>query len=117
MDTLERAIAAFIESASALYPSNRADAHARRRACVSRRILGGNEERTEERRDDNREDGTASTHYPAWTIPLVALSAEHDPLRDDAHVFVEHIRAAGGDAQLMHRAVCDFPRDHATPAT
>jgi acetyl esterase/lipase len=87
-----------------------------------------------------------STPGPAWTIPLaatrfdglpptLAIGAEHDPLRDDARVFVERIRAAGGDARLqigtglvhgcwraletspgvqaMHRAVCDFLREHA----
>ncbi|QQC66140.1 alpha/beta hydrolase [Paraburkholderia ginsengisoli] len=82
-----------------------------------------------------------SASYPAWTIPLdatrydglpptLAFGAEHDPLRDDARVFVERIHAAGGDARLrigvglvhgcwralesspgvqaMHRAVCEF---------
>lgn len=79
--------------------------------------------------------------YPAWTIPLeatrydglpptLAIAAEHDPLRDDARVFVERVKAAGGDArssvgiglvhgcwraletspgvQAMHKDVCDF---------
>lgn len=79
--------------------------------------------------------------YPLWTIPLdaarfdglpptLAIGAQHDPLRDDARVFVERINAAGGHAQLrigtglvhgcwralesspgvqaMHRQVCDF---------
>ncbi|MBC8748660.1 acetyl esterase [Paraburkholderia sp. WC7.3g] len=86
------------------------------------------------------------TPGPAWTIPLaatrfdglppmLAIGAEHDPLRDDARAFVEQIRAAGGDARLligtglvhgcwraletspgvqaMHRAVCEFLREHA----
>jgi acetyl esterase/lipase len=97
--------------------------------------------------EENSKDGNAPAHGPAWTIPLaasrfdglpptLAIGAEHDPLRDDARVFIEHIRAAGGDAQLMigtglvhgcwraldtspgvqamHRAVCGFLRDHAT---
>jgi acetyl esterase/lipase len=97
--------------------------------------------------DENSQNSETPTHGPAWTIPLagsrfdglpptLAIGAEHDPLRDDARVFVERIRAAGGDAQLMigtglvhgcwraldtspgvqsmHRAVCDFLRDHAT---
>ncbi|MCC8400762.1 alpha/beta hydrolase [Paraburkholderia sp. MMS20-SJTN17] len=92
------------------------------------------------------EDGGEAAPGPAWTIPLaatrfdglpptLAIGAEHDPLRDDARVFVERIRAAGGDARLligaglvhgcwraletspgvqaMHRAVCDFLREHA----
>jgi acetyl esterase/lipase len=83
----------------------------------------------------------ASASYPAWTIPLdatrfdglpptLAFGVEHDPLRDDARVFVERINAAGGDARLsigtglvhgcwralesspgvqaMHKEVCDF---------
>ena len=82
-----------------------------------------------------------SASYPFWTIPLdatrfdglpptLAIGAQHDPLRDDARVFVERINAAGGDARLrigtglvhgcwralesspgvqtMHREVCDF---------
>jgi acetyl esterase/lipase len=82
-----------------------------------------------------------SASYPSWTIPLdaarfdglpptLAIGAEHDPLRDDARVFVERIHAAGGQAQMrigtglvhgcwralesspgvqaMHRQVCDF---------
>ncbi|MBC8742305.1 alpha/beta hydrolase [Paraburkholderia sp. UCT31] len=86
------------------------------------------------------------TPGPAWTIPLaatrfdglpptLAIGAEHDPLRDDARVFVERIREAGGDARLlvgtglvhgcwraletspgvqaMHRAVCEFLRENA----
>jgi acetyl esterase/lipase len=85
-------------------------------------------------------NGEASS-YPAWTIPLVAtrfdglpptlaFGVEHDPLRDDARVFVERINAAGGNARLrigtglvhgcwralasspgvqaMHKDVCDF---------
>jgi acetyl esterase/lipase len=47
---------------------------------------------------------------PAWTLPLhadrfddlpvtLAMGVEHDPLRDDARVFVERIHAAGGQAQ------------------
>ncbi|MFM0012883.1 alpha/beta hydrolase [Paraburkholderia sediminicola] len=50
--------------------------------------------------------------YPAWTIPLdaarfdrlpptLAVGVEHDPLRDDARVFVERANAAGGQARLM----------------
>ncbi|MFM0266262.1 alpha/beta hydrolase [Paraburkholderia sediminicola] len=50
--------------------------------------------------------------YPAWTIPLdaarfdrlpptLAVGVEHDPLRDDARVFVERVNAAGGQARLM----------------
>lgn len=83
---------------------------------------------------------------PAWTIPLaasrfdslpptLAIGFEHDPLRDDARVFVEKIRAAGGDAQgsigvglvhgawralatspgvqKMHDEVCRFLAGHA----
>ncbi|MGF6290143.1 alpha/beta hydrolase [Paraburkholderia youngii] len=94
-------------------------------------------------RDAEKGDRTPG---PAWTIPLaasrfdglpptLAIGAEHDPLRDDARVFVERIREAGGDARLligtglvhgcwraletspgvqaMHRAVCDFLREHA----
>ncbi|WGS52498.1 alpha/beta hydrolase [Paraburkholderia sp. D15] len=90
----------------------------------------------------------AQRPYPAWTIPLeasrydnlpptLAIGAEHDPLRDDARVFVERIQAAGGDARLwigtglvhgcwralasspgvrtMHRQVCDFLAAHAAP--
>ncbi|MCR5898907.1 alpha/beta hydrolase fold domain-containing protein, partial [Burkholderia sp. HAN2018] len=30
--------------------------------------------------------------------PVLAIGAEHDPLRDDARVYVERIRAAGGAA-------------------
>ncbi|WP_118180196.1 alpha/beta hydrolase fold domain-containing protein [Paraburkholderia phosphatilytica] len=48
---------------------------------------------------------------PAWTIPLdarrydglppvLAIGAEHDPLRDDARVLAERIRAAGGNARF-----------------
>ncbi|WP_246793970.1 alpha/beta hydrolase [Burkholderia perseverans] len=33
--------------------------------------------------------------------PLLAVGAEHDPLRDDARVYVERIRAAGGDARFL----------------
>jgi len=47
---------------------------------------------------------------PAWTVPIeasrfdglppiLAIGAEHDPLRDDARVFAERIQAAGGDVQ------------------
>ncbi|MEX3857218.1 MULTISPECIES: alpha/beta hydrolase [Paraburkholderia] len=94
-------------------------------------------------RDEEKGDRTPG---PAWTIPLaasrfdglpptLAIGAEHDPLRDDARVFVERIREAGGDARLligtglvhgcwraletspgvqaMHRAVCDFLRERA----
>ncbi|MFM0643009.1 alpha/beta hydrolase [Paraburkholderia bryophila] len=86
--------------------------------------------------------------YPAWTIPLegtrfdglpptLAIGVEHDPLRDDARVFVERIEAAGGEARLwigaglvhgcwralesspgvrmLHREVCDFLSAHAAP--
>ncbi|CAE6757522.1 Acetyl esterase [Paraburkholderia domus] len=49
--------------------------------------------------------------YPAWTVPLdaarfdrlpptLAIGVEHDPLRDDARVFVERVNAAGGQARL-----------------
>jgi acetyl esterase/lipase len=95
---------------------------------------------------EKTEEGGEATPAPAWTIPLaatrfeglpptLAIGAEHDPLRDDARVFVERIRAAGGDARLligtglvhgcwraletspgvqaMHRAVCDFLCEHA----
>jgi acetyl esterase/lipase len=81
---------------------------------------------------------------PAWTVPIdatrfdglppvLAIGAEHDSLRDDARVFGERIRAAGGDveawvapglvhgcwralylspgAQRMHDAVCRFLLD------
>jgi acetyl esterase len=84
---------------------------------------------------------------PSWTIPLAAarydglpptyaVGFEHDPLRDDARVLVERIRAAGGVAhgsvgtglvhgawralatspgvQRMHGDVCRFLLDHAT---
>ncbi|MFM0499898.1 alpha/beta hydrolase [Paraburkholderia caffeinilytica] len=83
--------------------------------------------------------------YPAWTIPLdaarydrlpptLAIGVEHDPLRDDARVFVERVNAAGGQAQLwigsglvhgcwralesspgvkaLHRTVCQFLGEH-----
>lgn len=65
--------------------------------------------------------------------PTLAIGVEHDPLRDDARVYVERIRAAGGAARFwlgeglvhgcwraldtspqaarMHREVCDFLRD------
>lgn len=33
--------------------------------------------------------------------PVLAIGAEHDPLRDDARVYVEKIRAAGGDARFV----------------
>jgi acetyl esterase len=82
----------------------------------------------------------------AWTVPLeasrydglpptLAIGVEHDPLRDDARVFAERIRAAGGQAsapvgiglvhgswralatspgvQWMHRKVCRFLVEHA----
>jgi acetyl esterase/lipase len=82
----------------------------------------------------------------AWTIPLeasrydglpptLAIGVEHDPLRDDARVFAERIRAAGGQVhapvgkglvhgswralatspgvQWMHGEVCRFLADHA----
>jgi acetyl esterase/lipase len=82
----------------------------------------------------------------AWTVPLeasrydglpptLAIGVEHDPLRDDARVFAERIRAAGGQAsapvgiglvhgswralatspgvQWMHREVCRFLVEHA----
>ncbi|WP_179402300.1 alpha/beta hydrolase [Burkholderia guangdongensis] len=32
--------------------------------------------------------------------PVLAIAAEHDPLRDDARVYVERIRAAGGAARF-----------------
>lgn len=62
--------------------------------------------------------------------PVLAIGAEHDPLRDDARVYAERIRSAGGAARFwcgdglvhgcwraldtsaqaarMHRAVCEF---------
>ena len=82
----------------------------------------------------------------AWTVPLeasrydglppvLAIGVEHDPLCDDARVFAERIRAAGGQAhapvgaglvhgswralatspgvQWMHREVCRFLLGHA----
>ncbi len=53
----------------------------------------------------------ADTPLPGWTVPLdaasfnglpptLAVGVEHDPLRDDARVFVELIQAAGGQARL-----------------
>jgi acetyl esterase len=99
-----------------------------------------------ERAGERSKESGQSTFGPAWTIPLaasrfnglpptLAFGAEHDPLRDDARVFVERIRADGGDARLligtglvhgcwraletspgvqaMHRAVCDFLSDNA----
>ncbi|PCE22037.1 alpha/beta hydrolase [Paraburkholderia acidicola] len=87
---------------------------------------------------------------PGWTVPLdagrfdglppvLAIGVEHDPLRDDASVFVERIRATGGDArfwlgkglvhgcwraldaspgaQRMHDEVCRFLRDTAAGNT
>jgi|GEM_PF-4681595 len=157
---LEPEIAAFIDRASKLYPSHRAALTPREQRSLYDRYAalltpplltladvhafrdtywGENEQ--------NDPNGAAPTHGPAWTIPLaasrfdglpptLAIGAEHDPLRDDARVFVERIRAAGGDAQLMigtglvhgcwraldtspgvqamHRAVCDFLRNRAT---
>ncbi|CAB3641446.1 Acetyl esterase [Paraburkholderia sediminicola] len=83
--------------------------------------------------------------YPAWTIPLdaarfdrlpptLAVGVEHDPLRDDARVFVERVNAADGQARLwigtglvhgcwralesspgvkaMHHTVCQFLIEH-----
>jgi acetyl esterase/lipase len=83
----------------------------------------------------------------AWTVPLeasrydglpptLAIGVEHDPLCDDARVFAERIRAAGGEAyapvgvglvhgswralatspgvQWMHREVCRFLVEHST---
>ncbi|MFM0636865.1 alpha/beta hydrolase [Paraburkholderia metrosideri] len=83
--------------------------------------------------------------YPAWTVPLdavrfdglpptLAIGVEHDPLRDDARVFVERVIAAGGEARLwigaglvhgcwralesspgvqaLHRHVCQFLDAH-----
>ncbi|MFM0074612.1 alpha/beta hydrolase [Paraburkholderia sediminicola] len=83
--------------------------------------------------------------YPAWTIPLdaarfdrlpptLAVGVEHDPLRDDARVFVERVNAADGQARLwigtglvhgcwralesspgvqaMHHTVCQFLGEH-----
>lgn len=32
--------------------------------------------------------------------PVLAVGVEHDPLRDDARVYVERIRAAGGTARF-----------------
>ncbi|AXL49116.1 alpha/beta hydrolase [Paraburkholderia caffeinilytica] len=88
--------------------------------------------------------------YPAWTIPLdasrfdglpptLAIGVEHDPLRDDARVFVERINAAGGHAQLwigtglvhgcwralesspgvkaLHRTVCQFLGAHSSASS
>ncbi|MEI5997928.1 alpha/beta hydrolase [Paraburkholderia bengalensis] len=88
--------------------------------------------------------GTGNEH--AWTRPLeasrydalpptLAIGVEHDPLRDDARVFAERIRAAGGHAQApigvglvhgawralatspgaqwMHRTVCRFLTEQA----
>lgn len=85
-------------------------------------------------------------HGYAWTVPLeasrydglpptLAIGVEHDPLRDDARVFAERIRAVGGQAtapvgiglvhgswralatspgvQWMHREVCRFLVEHA----
>jgi acetyl esterase len=85
-------------------------------------------------------------HGYAWTVPLeasrydglpptLAIGVEHDPLRDDARVFAERIRAAGGQAsapvgiglvhgswralatspgvQWMHHEVCRFLVEHA----
>jgi acetyl esterase len=57
------------------------------------------------------ERGGERAPYPAWTIPLdaarfeglpptLAIGVEHDPLRDDARVFVERVNTAGGHAQL-----------------
>ncbi|NIE87983.1 alpha/beta hydrolase [Burkholderia sp. Tr-860] len=62
--------------------------------------------------------------------PLLAVGAEHDPLRDDARVYVERIVAAGGEAHFhfgsglvhgcwraldlspgaarMHATICEF---------
>ncbi|MFM0737301.1 alpha/beta hydrolase [Paraburkholderia xenovorans] len=88
--------------------------------------------------------------YPAWTIPLdatrfnglpptLAAAVEHDPLRDDARVFIDRVNAAGGagrlwigaglvhgclralesspGAQALHREVCQFLRAHSSHAT
>ncbi|MGZ7232679.1 alpha/beta hydrolase fold domain-containing protein, partial [Streptococcus pyogenes] len=33
--------------------------------------------------------------------PVLAIAAEYDPLYDDARVYVERIRAAGGTAHLL----------------
>jgi acetyl esterase/lipase len=58
--------------------------------------------------DDRRAEGQGDAR--AWTLPLHAdrfddlpvtlvMGVEHDPLRDDARVFVERIHAAGGQAE------------------
>jgi acetyl esterase/lipase len=59
---------------------------------------------------DTRGETRDETPPLAWTLPLhadrfdglpatLAVGVEHDPLRDDARVFVERIQAAGGHAQ------------------
>jgi len=56
------------------------------------------------------DEGHENAAVPAWTLPLhadrfdglpatLAIGVEHDPLCDDARVFVERIQAAGGEAQ------------------
>lgn len=95
--------------------------------------------KSEDKNDDNH------APYPAWTIPLdatrfdglpptLAVGVEHDPLRDDARVFVDRINAAGGEGRLwigtglvhgcwralesspgvkaLHRTVCQFLSEH-----
>ncbi len=58
-----------------------------------------------------RKHGGECAPYPAWTIPLdaarfdglpptLAIGVEHDPLRDDARVFIERVSAAGGQGRL-----------------
>lgn len=95
--------------------------------CAFRRLYWGD-------RWDERHDGTPAL---AWTLPLhadrfdglpatLAIGVEHDPLRDDARVFVERIQAAGGEAHmwlgtgLVHgcwRALSTSPRVQCLHAT
>lgn len=78
-----------------------------------RRLYWGDEwdDKHADKRVDSDAEVQGNTAALAWTLPLhadrfdglpatLAMGVEHDPLRDDARVFVERIHAAGGHAQV-----------------